>query len=200
MKDLFTRTRCSFEVAAHDLGMNATYLAPLGSQIGKKESIADTARVLGRMFDGIEYRGFGQAIVEELAQYAGVPVWNGLTNEFHPTSDPADFLTIQEHFGCLKGINFVYLGTYCSEKELGLALESSGVLVFPNDTPLGISVRKLYLWEDTILTIDNKSITHRPDLWNHFGFAAKELASQLQLPLNEFPFQAEAKWESGMKG
>ena len=105
-----TRTRCSFEVAAHDLGMNATYLAPSGSQIGKKESIADTARVLGRMFDGIEYRGFGQASVEELAQYAGVPVWNGLTNEFHPTQILADFLTIQEHFGRLKGINFVYLG------------------------------------------------------------------------------------------
>ncbi len=105
-----TRTRCSFEVAAHDLGMNTTYLDPSGSQIGKKESIADTARVLGRMFDGIEYRGFGQAIVEELAQHAGVPVWNGLTNEFHPTQILADFLTIQEHFGRLKGINFVYLG------------------------------------------------------------------------------------------
>ena len=105
-----TRTRCSFEVAAHDLGMNTTYLDPSGSQIGKKESIADTARVLGRMFDGIEYRGFGQAIVEELAQHAGVPVWNGLTNEFHPTQILADFLTIQELFGRLKGINFVYLG------------------------------------------------------------------------------------------
>ena len=105
-----TRTRCSFEVAAHDLGMNTTYLDPSGSQVGKKESIADTARVLGRMFDGIEYRGYGQAIVEELAQYAGVPVWNGLTNEFHPTQILADFLTIQEHFGRLKGINFVYLG------------------------------------------------------------------------------------------
>lgn len=105
-----TRTRCSFEVAAHDLGMNATYLDSTGSQIGKKESIADTARVLGRMFDGIEYRGYGQAIVEELAQYADVPVWNGLTNEFHPTQILADFLTIQEHFGHLSGINFVYLG------------------------------------------------------------------------------------------
>lgn len=105
-----TRTRCSFEVAAHDLGMNTTYLDPSGSQIGKKESIADTARVLGRMFDGIEYRGYGQNIVEELAQYAGIPVWNGLTNEFHPTQILADFLTIQEHFGQLKGINFVYLG------------------------------------------------------------------------------------------
>ena len=105
-----TRTRCSFEVAAHDLGMHATYLDPSGSQIGKKESIADTARVLGRMFDGIEYRGYGQGIVEELAQYAGVPVWNGLTNEFRPTQILADFLTIQEHFGHLKGINFVYMG------------------------------------------------------------------------------------------
>ena len=105
-----TRTRCSFEVAANDLGMHATYLDPSGSQIGKKESIADTARVLGRMFDGIEYRGYGQSIVEELAQYAGVPVWNGLTNEFHPTQILADFLTIQEHFGRLKGINFVYMG------------------------------------------------------------------------------------------
>ena len=105
-----TRTRCSFEVAAHDLGMEVTYLDPSGSQIGKKESIADTARVLGRMFDGIEYRGYGQSIAEELARCAGVPVWNGLTNEFHPTQILADFLTIWEHFGRLKGINFVYFG------------------------------------------------------------------------------------------
>ncbi|MCI2047951.1 MAG: ornithine carbamoyltransferase [Faecalibacterium sp.] len=105
-----TRTRCSFEVAAHDLGMETTYLDSTGSQIGKKESIADTARVLGRMFDGIEYRGYGQQIVEQLAQYADVPVWNGLTNEFHPTQILADFLTIREHFGPLKGIHFVYFG------------------------------------------------------------------------------------------
>ena len=105
-----TRTRCSFEVAAHDLGMQVTYLDPSGSQIGKKESIAGTARVLGRMFDGIEYRGYGQEIVEDLAHYAGVPVWNGLTNEFHPTQILADFLTIREHFGSLKGIHFVYFG------------------------------------------------------------------------------------------
>ncbi|MBE6761654.1 MAG: ornithine carbamoyltransferase [Ruminococcaceae bacterium] len=105
-----TRTRCAFEVAGADLGMHPVYLDPQGSQIGKKESIADTARVLGRMFDGIEYRGFGQEIVEELAKYAGVPVWNGLTNEFHPTQILADFLTIKEHFGSLDGIKLVYMG------------------------------------------------------------------------------------------
>ena len=105
-----TRTRCAFEVACRDLGMGATYLDPSASQIGKKESIADTARVLGRMYDGIEYRGFGQKIVEELAFYAGVPVFNGLTNEYHPTQILADFLTIQEHFGKLKGIKLVYMG------------------------------------------------------------------------------------------
>ena len=105
-----TRTRCSFEVAASDLGMHPVYLDPHASQIGKKESIADTARVLGRMFDGIEYRGFGQERVEALAKYAGVPVWNGLTNEFHPTQILADFLTIREHFGSLKKRKLVYMG------------------------------------------------------------------------------------------
>ncbi len=105
-----TRTRCAFEVAGADLGMHPVYLGPTGSQIGKKESIADTARVLGRMFDGIEYRGFGQDLVEELAKHAGVPVWNGLTNEFHPTQILADFLTIKEHFGELKGKKLVYMG------------------------------------------------------------------------------------------
>ena len=105
-----TRTRCAFEVAAHDLGMGTTYLDPSGSQIGKKESIRDTARVLGRMFEGIEYRGFGQEIVEELAKYAGVPVWNGLTNEYHPTQMLADMLTIREHLGHLKGVKLVYMG------------------------------------------------------------------------------------------
>ena len=105
-----TRTRCAFEVAGADLGMSVTYLGPSGSQMGKKESIADTARVLGRMYDGIEYRGFAQRIVEDLAKYAGVPVWNGLTNEFHPTQILADFLTIQEHFGDLKGKKLVYMG------------------------------------------------------------------------------------------
>lgn len=105
-----TRTRCAFEVAAADLGMHPTYLDPSGSQIGKKESIADTARVLGRMYDAIEYRGFGQSIVEELAKYAGVPVYNGLTNEFHPTQILADFLTIREYFGSLRGRKLVYMG------------------------------------------------------------------------------------------
>ena len=105
-----TRTRCAFEVAAHDLGMGSTYLDPAGSQIGKKESIADTAQVLSGMFEGIEYRGFGQEIVKELAKYADVPVWNGLTNEFHPTQILADFLTLREQFGTLKGLKFVYMG------------------------------------------------------------------------------------------
>ncbi|MBR3309342.1 MAG: ornithine carbamoyltransferase [Lachnospiraceae bacterium] len=105
-----TRTRCSFEVAGHDLGMDVTYLDPSGSQMGNKESIEDTARVLGRMFDGIEYRGFDQSIVETLAEYAGVPVWNGLTDQFHPTQMIADLLTIEEHKGSLKGINFTYFG------------------------------------------------------------------------------------------
>ena len=105
-----TRTRCAFEVAAHDLGLGTTYLDPQGSQIGKKESIADTARVLGSMYEGIEYRGFGQEIVDELAKYAGVPVWNGLTNEFHPTQMLADLLTIREHFGSIAGKRLTYMG------------------------------------------------------------------------------------------
>ena len=105
-----TRTRCSFEVAGHDLGMGVTYLDPAGSQMGNKESIEDTARVLGRMFDGIEYRGFGQEIVDTLAEYAGVPVWNGLTNECHPTQTIADLLTIRENFGSFKGLKLVFMG------------------------------------------------------------------------------------------
>ena len=104
-----TRTRCAFEVAGRDLGMGVTYLDPGSSQMGKKESIADTARVLGRMYDGIEYRGFSQDIVDELAKYAGVPVWNGLTDQFHPTQMLADLLTMEEKFGRLKGLNFTFM-------------------------------------------------------------------------------------------
>ncbi len=115
-----TRTRCAFEVAAADLGMHPVFLDPSSSQMGKKESIADTARVLGRMFDGIEYRGFGQEVVEALAKYAGVPVWNGLTNEFHPTQILADLLTVKEHFGTLDGIKFVYMGN--ADSNMGNSL------------------------------------------------------------------------------
>ena len=138
-----TRTRCSFEVAAHDLGMHVTYLDPSGSQIGKKESIPDTARVLGRMFDGIEYRGYGQDIVEELAKYAGVPVWNGLTNEFHPTQMLADMLTIREHLGRLKVVRLVYMGDarynmgklveYCE----GVAKETGASITLTEDVKEG---------------------------------------------------------------
>lgn len=138
-----TRTRCSFEVAAHDLGMGTTYLDPSVSQIGKKESIADTARVLGRIYEGIEYRGYGQEIVEELARYAGVPVWNGLTNEYHPTQMLADLLTIREHFGKLKGIRLVYMGDarYNMGNSLMIACSKMGLgfvacapkKYFPND-------------------------------------------------------------------
>ncbi len=124
-----TRTRCSFEVAAHDLGMGVTYLDPQGSQIGKKESIADTAKVLGRMYEGIEYRGFGQDIVEELARNAGVPVWNGLTNEYHPTQMLADLLTMREHLGELKGKKFVYMGDarYNMGNSLMIACSKMGI-------------------------------------------------------------------------
>lgn len=138
-----TRTRCSFEVAASDLGMGSTYLGPTGSQIGVKESIADTARVLSRMYDGIEYRGYGQDIVEELAKYSDVPVWNGLTNEYHPTQMLADLLTIREHFGKLKGLKLVYMGDarYNMGNSLMIACSKMGLdftacttkKYFPND-------------------------------------------------------------------
>ena len=138
-----TRTRCAFEVAAHDMGMGTTYLDPAGSQIGKKESIADTARVLGRMFDGIEYRGFEQKIVEDLAKYSGVPVWNGLTNEYHPTQMLADLLTIREHLGSLEGKKLVYMGDarYNMGNSLMIACAKMGMhfvacapqRYFPND-------------------------------------------------------------------
>ena len=138
-----TRTRCSFEVAAHDLGMGSTYLDPTGSQIGKKESIADTARVLGRMYDGIEYRGFGQEVVEELAKHAGVPVWNGLTNEYHPTQMLADLLTIREHLGSVEGKKLVYMGdarynmgnslmVMCSKMGMHFTAAAPGRKYYPN--------------------------------------------------------------------
>ena len=141
-----TRTRSSFEIAAHDLGMGTTYIGTMGSQIGKKERIKDTASVLARMYEGIEYRGFGQEIVEELAQYAGVPVWNGLTNEYHPTQMLADMLTIREHFGKLKGLKLVYMGDarYNMGNSLMIACAKLGLDFvacttedyFPNEEPL----------------------------------------------------------------
>ena len=120
-----TRTRCSFEVASYDLGMKCTYLGPTGSQMGKKESIADTARVLSRIYDGIEYRGFDQTIVEDLAKYSSVPVWNGLTNEFHPTQMLADFLTMEEHFGYLKGLTLTFIGDACNNAGNSLMVASA---------------------------------------------------------------------------
>ena len=131
-----TRTRCSFEVAGHDLGMGTTYLDPSGSQIGKKESIADTARVLAGMYDGIEYRGYGQEIVEELAKYSKVPVWNGLTNEFHPTQMLADMLTIREHFGYVKGIKLSFFGD-CRYNMANIAAESGGSITLTEDAREG---------------------------------------------------------------
>lgn len=147
-----TRTRCAFEVAAYDLGMHVTYLGPEGSHIGKKETIADTARVLGRMYDGIEYRGFGQDIVEELANNAGVPVWNGLTNEFHPTQILADFLTIYEEKGKLKDIKFAYLGD---------ANNNMGNSLMVGAAKMGMDFRAVApkeLWPDQDLVVQCKEI------------------------------------------
>jgi len=143
-----TRTRCSFEIAAHDLGMGTTYLDPSGSQIGKKESIADTARVLASMFDGIEYRGYGQEIVEELAKYSKVPVWNGLTNEFHPTQMLADLLTIREEFGYLKGIKLAYMGDarYNTGNSLMIACAKMGMHFF------GCAPKKYWPSEELVAT------------------------------------------------
>ena len=137
-----TRTRCAFEVAGYDLGMHVTYLGPSGSQMGKKESIADTARVLGRMYDGIEYRGFDQSIVEELAKYAGVPVWNGLTNQFHPTQILADFLTIRERFGHLKDIHLTYMGD--ARFNMGNSLMVGCAKMAVSYTHLDVYKRQIY--------------------------------------------------------
>ena len=180
-----TRTRCAFEVAAADLGMHPVYLDPQGSQIGKKESIADTARVLGRMFDGIEYRGFGQEIVEELAAYAGVPVWNGLTNEYHPTQILADFLTIREHCGELKGKKLVYMGDarYNMGNSLMVGCAKMGMhfvacaprAYFPNDA-LVETCREIAketgavieLCEDPMQAVKNADVIYT-DVWVSMG-------------------------------
>ena len=179
-----TRTRCAFEVAAHDLGICTTYLAE-GSQIGKKESIEDTARVLGRMFEGIEYRGFEQTLVEDLAKYSGVPVWNGLTNEYHPTQMLADMLTIREHFGKLKGLKLVYFGDarynignslciVCSKLGLNLTL-CAPKKYFPNEA-LVAECRKwckesggtITLEEDVVKAATDADIIYT-DVWVSMG-------------------------------
>ena len=184
-----TRTRCAFEVAAADLGMHPVYLDPKGSQIGKKESIADTARVLGRMFDGIEYRGFGQEIVEELAKYAGVPVWNGLTNEYHPTQILADFLTIREHFGSLKGKKLVYMGDarYNMGNSLMVGCAKMGMhfvacapeAYFPNkqlvDTCRAIAAETgavIELCEDPAIAVKDADVIYT-DVWVSMGEPAE---------------------------
>ncbi len=180
-----TRTRCAFEVAANDLGMGSTYLDPSGSQIGKKESIADTARVLGRMYDGIEYRGFGQDIVEELAKYAGVPVWNGLTNEFHPTQILADLLTIREHLGRIQGIKLVYMGDarYNMGNSLMVAAAKMGMhftacapkKYFPNAELVDICQRlaeetsgSITLTENTVEAVKGADVIYT-DVWVSMG-------------------------------
>ncbi len=190
-----TRTRCSFEVAAADLGMNAVYLDPSASQLGKKESIADTARVLGRMFDGIEYRGFGQERVEKLAAFAGVPVWNGLTNEFHPTQILADFLTIQEHFGSLEGKKLVYLGDarYNMGNSLMVGCAKMGLqfvacapeAYFPNaelvNTCKAIAAETGAVLEfetDPLLAVKNADVLYT-DIWVSMGEPAEAWAQRI---------------------
>ncbi len=180
-----TRTRCSFEVAASDMGMGSTYLDPKSSQIGKKESIADTARVLGRMFDGIEYRGFGQEIVEELAKYAGVPVWNGLTNEYHPTQMLADLLTIREHLGSFEGRKLVYMGDarYNMGNSLMITCAKMGMdfvaaapkKYFPNQKLIGecmefakLSGATLSFEEDAMVASKDADIIYT-DVWVSMG-------------------------------
>ena len=180
-----TRTRCSFEVAAHDLGMGTTYLDPQASQISKKESIEDTARVLGRMFDGIEYRGYGQSIVDDLAKYSGVPVWNGLTNEYHPTQMLADLLTVREHFGHLEGITLAYMGDarYNMGNSLMIACAKMGMnfvacapkKYFPNDELVAYcmdiaakSGGSIKLTEDAMEGTKNADVVYT-DVWVSMG-------------------------------
>ena len=199
-----TRTRCAFEVAAHDLGMGTTYLDPTGSQIGKKESIADTAQVLAGMFDGIEYRGFGQAIVEDLAKYADVPVWNGLTNEYHPTQILADFLTLQEHFGHLAGLKFVYMGDArynmgnslmigCA--KMGLHFVACAPKAYWPDAALVAKCAELakesggsvLLTEDTAAVAGANAVY--TDVWVSMGEPAEAWAQRIQVML---PYQVNA--------
>ena len=199
-----TRTRCAFEVAAHDLGMGTTYLDPTGSQIGKKESIADTAQVLAGMFDGIEYRGFGQTIVEELAQYADVPVWNGLTNEYHPTQILADFLTLQEHFGHLAGLKFVYMGDArynmgnslmigCA--KMGLHFVACAPKAYWPDAALAAKCEALakesggsvLLTEDTAAVAGADAVY--TDVWESMGEPAEAWAQRIKVML---PYQVNA--------
>ena len=199
-----TRTRCAFEVAAHDLGMGTTYLDPTGSQIGKKESIADTAQVLAGMFDGIEYRGFGQAIVEELAKYADVPVWNGLTNEYHPTQILADFLTLQEHFGHLAGLKFVYMGDArynmgnslmigCA--KMGLHFVACAPKAYWPDAALVATCEALAKESggSILLTEDTAAVTGADavytDVWVSMGEPAEAWAQRIQVML---PYQVNA--------
>lgn len=201
-----TRTRCSFEVAAHDLGMNVTYLDPSSSQIGKKESIRDTARVLGRMYDGIEYRGYGQEIVEELAKYAGVPVWNGLTNEYHPTQMLADMLTIREHLGELKGRKLAYLGDarYNMGNSLMVACAKLGLhftactakAYFPNEALVREceafakeSGGSITLTEDAMAGTKGADVIYT-DVWVSMGEPDEVWAERIQALL---PYQVNAK-------
>ena len=199
-----TRTRCSFEVAAHDLGMGSTYLDPTGSQIGKKESIADTAQVLSGMFEGIEYRGYGQEIVQQLAQYATVPVWNGLTNEYHPTQILADFLTLQEHFGHLAGLKFVYMGDArynmgnslmigCA--KMGLHFVACAPKAYWPDAALVATCEELakesggsvLLTEDTAAVAGADAVY--TDVWVSMGEPAEAWAQRIQVML---PYQVNA--------
>jgi len=201
-----TRTRCAFEVAGFDLGMNVTYLGPTGSQMGKKESVKDTARVLGRMYDGIEYRGFSQNTVKTLAEYSGVPVWNGLTDQFHPTQILADFLTIIEHKGHLKGIKFAYMGD---------ARNNMGNSLMVGSAKMGLDFRAVapkHLWPEESLVATCQEIAKTTgaritltesvedglkdvdviytDVWVSMGEAASVWENRIQSLL---PYQVNAK-------
>ena len=201
-----TRTRCAFEVAAYDLGMHVTYLDPVSSQFGKKESVADTARVLGRMYDGIEYRGFAQETVEELAKYAGVPVWNGLTDEFHPTQMIADMLTIREKFGKLAGLKFVYMGDarFNMGNSLMLACAKLGMdfvactnkKYFPKESLVELAAQvaaetggSVTLTEDVVEATTNADVIYT-DVWVSMGEPEEVWSERIQ---DLLPYQVNAK-------